>query len=623
MLVPVNRAGSKPALFFIHGANGIMPTGGLFSRILGPEYPFYVIHAKGFDGSPPHETFDEMVDCYYNYVVETVPSGPVIIAAMCWGTLIGIDVARRLLADGRELAPVVLFDPPRNPFGNQATMQDAGWGGGGGGAPAPDAADPEVSRQLYNYARGVMMTHASVPYNEMPFDARDAKQLDIATRTGIACTTALSRYANPSPFFGAVEFIINVNVAQFFSAGRCRGRSCCPIRIQLTFIPTATWSGSELTVSIPAVCSSSSSRAPSRRKVRTSRSMSGSKPRRELCSRWQIRCGRPGDTRKDPDLRGTVKHRVIAVTEFAAAFGDGDSDENWTVAVGCGADHRAVCSALPGGRYRKSERGRACAKLRHCRPTGSGPRPTVVMLHGTGTDAPAFAREVKLTAIAQREGFVVVYPDTLPGKWWNAFPAGYVPEAKTEGERRQFGTTDDVAFVKALVADLVRQGVADPKRVYLGGISFGGLMAMRIVCSAPEMFAAVGIIYSSMPDATGRTVGRPNFAAGDDEWHRRPGAAVRRRADHCRVQRLEYRPDTVILPQARWLHRCRRAIAIAAQRRRPDLRGAAAVDALHARSRRALSDRRRRSPGPRQPQQRICGLRGDVELLRNQTLNTR
>ena len=142
-------------------------------------------------------------------------------------------------------------------------------------------------------------------------------------------------------------------------------------------------------------------------------------------------------------------------------------------------------------------------------PTGSGPRPTVVMLHGTGTDAPAFAKEVKLTAIAQREGFVVVYPDTLPGKWWNAFPVGYVPEAKTEGERRQFGTTDDVAFVKALVADLVRQGVADPKRVYLGGISFGGLMAMRIVCSAPEMFAAVGIIYSSMPDATGRDCRSP------------------------------------------------------------------------------------------------------------------
>jgi len=215
MLVPINRTGSKPPLFFIHGANGIMPVGGLFSRILGSDYPFYVINAKGFDGSPPHRTFEEMVQAYYEYIVQTAPSGPVVVAAMCWGTLIGIDVARKLLSDGRELGPLILFDPPRNPFGGHASMQDASWGGGQA-AISDDTSDPEVARQLYNYARGVMMTHASVPYNEMPFDARDPKQLDTATRTGIACTTALSRYANPTPFFGAVELIINVNVAQFF-----------------------------------------------------------------------------------------------------------------------------------------------------------------------------------------------------------------------------------------------------------------------------------------------------------------------------------------------------------------------------------------------------------------------
>src|SRR5262249_351686 len=152
---------------------------------------------------------------YYAYIVDTVPTGPVVVAAMCWGTLIGIDVARKLLADGRELGPVILFDPPRNPFGSQAAMQDPGWGSGQASAPAI-AADPDVARQLYNYARGVMMTHAAVPYNEMPFNPRDPQQLDIATRTGIACTTPLSQYSNPTPFFGAVELIINVNVAQFF-----------------------------------------------------------------------------------------------------------------------------------------------------------------------------------------------------------------------------------------------------------------------------------------------------------------------------------------------------------------------------------------------------------------------
>src|ERR1700732_1667746 len=159
MLIPINRAGSKPPVFFIHGANGIMPVGGLFSRILGSDYPFYVINAKGFDGSRPHQSFNEMVQAYHSYIVDTVPTGPVVVAAMCWGTLIGIEVARKLLADGRELGPVILFDPPRNPFGSQAAMQDPGWGGGQASAPAI-AADPDVARQLYNYARGVMMTHA-------------------------------------------------------------------------------------------------------------------------------------------------------------------------------------------------------------------------------------------------------------------------------------------------------------------------------------------------------------------------------------------------------------------------------------------------------------------------------
>jgi pimeloyl-ACP methyl ester carboxylesterase len=215
MLVAINRAGSKPPVFFIHGASGIMPIGGLFSRVLGPDQPFYVINAKGFDGSPPHQSFEEMVQAYYDYVLETVPAGPVVIAAMCWGTLIGIDVARKLLASGRELGPVVLFDPPRNPFGGQPAKQDAGWGGGQQ-APSYDPSDPLVERQLYNYARGAMMAHASIPYNEMPFDARDPKQLEIATRTAIACTTALSRYSNLAPFFGAVELVINANVTQFF-----------------------------------------------------------------------------------------------------------------------------------------------------------------------------------------------------------------------------------------------------------------------------------------------------------------------------------------------------------------------------------------------------------------------
>ena len=54
------------------------------------------------------------------------------------------------------------------------------------------------------------------------------------------------------------------------------------------------------------------------------------------------------------------------------------------------------------------------------------------------------------------------------------------------------------------MADLVRRGVADPNRIYLSGISNGGVMALRLACDTPELFAAVGVFLASMPDYAGQ-----------------------------------------------------------------------------------------------------------------------
>jgi polyhydroxybutyrate depolymerase len=105
---------------------------------------------------------------------------------------------------------------------------------------------------------------------------------------------------------------------------------------------------------------------------------------------------------------------------------------------------------------------------------------------------------------------VAVYPATLEQQTWNPFPPGAArQQLPIPDETHRFGTGDDVSFLKAVVADLVQRGIADPKRIYLGGISFGGLMALRMVCVAPELFAAVGVIYSSMPEATGQACEPP------------------------------------------------------------------------------------------------------------------
>ena len=212
MLVPIQPSGTKPPLFFIHGANGLMPVGKSFSRVLGPDQPLYIFNARGYDGEEkPRETVEEMVSDYVAEITQVAPTGPLAIGGMCWGTMIALEAGRELQAKGRSLGPIILADPPRVPYGKGENPQEMGMAvpQGAGGMTT------EVEKQLYNYTRGALMTHASLPYNEMPFDARNQDQLHAATLTGMACTAALSRFS-AKMFLGNVELIINTNVAPVF-----------------------------------------------------------------------------------------------------------------------------------------------------------------------------------------------------------------------------------------------------------------------------------------------------------------------------------------------------------------------------------------------------------------------
>ena len=73
---------------------------------------------------------------------------------------------------------------------------------------------------------------------------------------------------------------------------------------------------------------------------------------------------------------------------------------------------------------------------------------------------------------------------------WNA---GGLPERMSRGK------PDDVAFIRILVKTLVDEGIADPKRIYVTGPSNGGMMTLRLLCEAPELFAAAAPIIASLP----------------------------------------------------------------------------------------------------------------------------
>jgi len=85
-------------------------------------------------------------------------------------------------------------------------------------------------------------------------------------------------------------------------------------------------------------------------------------------------------------------------------------------------------------------------------------RPLVLVLHGGAGSAAMQRQRTGFDAVAQREGFMVVYPqgsEFRPGM--HAWNTGHLM-------RRQVGTVDDVAFLDALIDRLIDQYGADPKR---------------------------------------------------------------------------------------------------------------------------------------------------------------
>jgi len=115
-----------------------------------------------------------------------------------------------------------------------------------------------------------------------------------------------------------------------------------------------------------------------------------------------------------------------------------------------------------------------------------GSVPVVILLHGARGDGDRARRIIGLDRIAEREGFVAVYPDSL-GRGWN------------DGRRLRRRRSDDVAFLVRLKRSLVRRGLADPGRVFVAGVSNGGMMVQRLACEVPGAFAGYASIIANMP----------------------------------------------------------------------------------------------------------------------------
>lgn len=123
------------------------------------------------------------------------------------------------------------------------------------------------------------------------------------------------------------------------------------------------------------------------------------------------------------------------------------------------------------------------------RPASREPRPAVIVLHGGTLDAENAMRTTGMEPLVAREQLVAAYPNAIAGNW---------NDGRVSGSQRRTGS-DDVAFLRTLVEGLVRDGIADPRRIYATGPSNGGMMTLRLVCEAADLFAAAAPIIANLP----------------------------------------------------------------------------------------------------------------------------
>ncbi|MCI0376784.1 MAG: prolyl oligopeptidase family serine peptidase [Gemmataceae bacterium] len=121
------------------------------------------------------------------------------------------------------------------------------------------------------------------------------------------------------------------------------------------------------------------------------------------------------------------------------------------------------------------------------------PAPLVLALHGATMSARIMEPFSGLSALADREGCIVVYPNgTGPSEilyTWNC--GGFSPAlAKNK--------PDDVAFLGKVLDDVEKTFAVDKKRIYAAGMSNGAMMAYRLAAEMSERIAAVAAVAGTL-----------------------------------------------------------------------------------------------------------------------------
>ena len=127
--------------------------------------------------------------------------------------------------------------------------------------------------------------------------------------------------------------------------------------------------------------------------------------------------------------------------------------------------------------------------------------PLLIALHGRLGTGKKMVKQTGFNGIADREGFIVVYPEGFKRGW--ADGRG-ITHADKQG-------VDDVAFIDKLLEVFQERFSIDSTKIYITGHSNGGFMAQRLAIERSHKFAAVAVVAASLSEwlASRFTPGRP------------------------------------------------------------------------------------------------------------------
>lgn len=136
------------------------------------------------------------------------------------------------------------------------------------------------------------------------------------------------------------------------------------------------------------------------------------------------------------------------------------------------------------------------------RPEVGPAAPLVLAFHGVGQDGEQFRARAGLDAVADAEGFIVVYLEAAMGAWDIFGDLGFLG-------------LDDIAYVREVIDRVSRHNVIDLDKVIAVGLSNGGVFSQQLACTLSDRLAGFVAVGALMPRALwgGCTPARPISAA--------------------------------------------------------------------------------------------------------------